>query len=204
MINIGVAGYGTDQEMLLLKRLYHRLQPDMVFLIFTGTNDFDDNSTNFSYGFFKPYFRASGDTLQLAGVPVPRSIRSRIGTVPLLFDVSYFARFIGMLVAMISERQKIVVPDPSKKLVLLLKSFVELHSAKFLLGFENTTDRFAKELSESGVFTVDLITKLRYTTHATHWTPEGHIWVKNKICQTFSSAAFRKQYGEDAPVCKEQ
>src|ERR1700730_12684079 len=45
----GVAGYGTDQEYLLLKRLWPKVKPAVVVLIFCAQNDRVDNSTNIRY-----------------------------------------------------------------------------------------------------------------------------------------------------------
>jgi hypothetical protein len=53
----GVSGYGTDQEYLLLKRLWPRVKPAVVVLIFCAQNDRLDNSTNRRYDSYqKPYF----------------------------------------------------------------------------------------------------------------------------------------------------
>ena len=53
----GVAGYGTDQEYLLLQRLWPRVKPAVVVLIFCSDNDRLDNRTNIRYAsYHKPYF----------------------------------------------------------------------------------------------------------------------------------------------------
>src|SRR6266404_8465824 len=71
----GVSGYGTDQEYLLLKRLWPKVKPAVVVLIFCGLNDRLDNSTNIRYeGYQKPYFATAPDgSLVLTGQPVPKS-----------------------------------------------------------------------------------------------------------------------------------
>src|SRR5438874_2301276 len=71
----GVSGYGTDQEYLLLKRLWPKVEPAVVVLIFCSQNDRLDNSTNRSYDYYrKPYFAAQPDgSVVLMGQPVPRS-----------------------------------------------------------------------------------------------------------------------------------
>ena len=48
--NAGVAAYGTDQEYLLLRRLWPRIKPSVVVLIFCEINDGDDNSSNIRHG----------------------------------------------------------------------------------------------------------------------------------------------------------
>src|ERR1700752_4651158 len=42
----GVSGYGTDQEYLLLRRLWPQVKPAIVVLVFCAENDRQDNSTN--------------------------------------------------------------------------------------------------------------------------------------------------------------
>ena len=57
IINAGVPGYGTDQEYLLLNRIWNVTRPDVVVLIFCSNNDRADNSSNLRYaGYLKPYF----------------------------------------------------------------------------------------------------------------------------------------------------
>jgi lysophospholipase L1-like esterase len=42
VVNLGVAGYGTGQELMLLKHEGLRYQPDLVLLVFTIANDVED------------------------------------------------------------------------------------------------------------------------------------------------------------------
>jgi hypothetical protein len=71
----GVSGYGTDQEYLLLQRLWPKVKPAVVVLIFCTDNDREDNSSNIRYeGYQKPYFATAPDgSLVLQGQPVPKS-----------------------------------------------------------------------------------------------------------------------------------
>lgn len=69
-VNLGVTGYGTDQELLLFEQLGRRLQPDLVVLVVCD-NDFDQNTQDFVYdAYYKPFFQ--GPALTLEGTPVPR------------------------------------------------------------------------------------------------------------------------------------
>ena len=76
VINFGVAGYGTDQEMLLYDQLGQRYGPDLVIVLFYG-NDLWNNVSTRGIGAergYKPYFRLdAADRLRLQGVPVRRS-----------------------------------------------------------------------------------------------------------------------------------
>jgi hypothetical protein len=54
----GVSGYGTDQEYLLLQKLWPKVKPAVVVLIFCTDNDRQDNSSNIRYeGFRSPISR---------------------------------------------------------------------------------------------------------------------------------------------------
>ena len=74
--NFGIAGYGTDQALLLFDKRGARFEPDEVLLFFYG-NDLWNNAARKGIGAergFKPYFKAHKDgRLALAGVPVPKS-----------------------------------------------------------------------------------------------------------------------------------
>lgn len=74
VINAGVRGYGTDQELLYLIKRGLALHPDVVVLGFVPANDLENNVTVHTAGriFSKPYFELGIDgELKLQGVPVP-------------------------------------------------------------------------------------------------------------------------------------
>lgn len=75
VINMGVSGYGTDQELLYFEREGRLYQPDDV-LVFFYANDLWNNVSQVGIGAeegFKPYFVLTpGGGLRLAGVPVPK------------------------------------------------------------------------------------------------------------------------------------
>ncbi len=75
VLNCGIAGYGTDQELLLYETLAPRFAADTVLLFFYG-NDLWNNASDRGIGAergFKPYFRLDSDgRLALRGTPVRR------------------------------------------------------------------------------------------------------------------------------------
>ena len=72
--NLGVSGYGNDQEYLLLQKYYDKFRPEIVFVVFCTDNDRDDNSyNNINGGYFKPYFEIEEGNLKLKDQPVPLS-----------------------------------------------------------------------------------------------------------------------------------
>jgi hypothetical protein len=76
VLNFGVAGFGTDQELLLFRRHGTRYLPDDVVVLFYA-NDLWNNQSHKGIGSergHKPYFRISGaGELMLRGVPVEKS-----------------------------------------------------------------------------------------------------------------------------------
>jgi GDSL-like lipase/acylhydrolase family protein len=77
VINGGVAGYGTDQELLWLRSEGLRYRPDLVILVMCG-NDDDENNSELVYNVYhKPRFtRTAQGELVLGGVPVPLASRT--------------------------------------------------------------------------------------------------------------------------------
>jgi hypothetical protein len=74
VINAGVPGWGTDQELIYFENSACRLEPDVVVLVFTTANDVVNNGLDhlFLGSAPKPRFDVAGDTLILADeVPKP-------------------------------------------------------------------------------------------------------------------------------------
>ncbi len=71
VVNGGVAGYASDQELLLYRTLGRSLHPGLVLLFFFG-NDVVHNARDNYWRGRKPYFVAEAGALVLRGVPVPR------------------------------------------------------------------------------------------------------------------------------------
>lgn len=99
VLNLGVYGYGTDQEMLLLEREGLRYSPDIILLAFSA-GDLSDNMNSINSGSSKPYFKLAGGRLVLKNSPVPertvfRRNESRGSVVKdLLYNHSHFYRLV--------------------------------------------------------------------------------------------------------------
>jgi len=69
MLNFGIGGYGTAQELLTLRKDALRFSPDLVLLAFYPENDFQDNSKELSakegWRMPAPYFVRSNEKLIL-------------------------------------------------------------------------------------------------------------------------------------------
>src|SRR5258708_32845469 len=134
ILSAGVSGYGTDQEYLLLKRLWAKVQPAVVVLIFCTQNDRLDNSTNIRYeGYQKPYFEIAGDgALVLNNVPVPKSrlqyIREDWWVRNLWLGRLVTASYVG------ARYPLVTVPDPTERLGSQMRGVVEANGAQLIVG----------------------------------------------------------------------
>lgn len=70
--NLSVCGYGTDQELLVLKS-HPPLRPDVVLVEFAVGNDLDNILSARAYNLPKPRFLLKEGSLSLTGSPVPRT-----------------------------------------------------------------------------------------------------------------------------------
>ncbi|MDD5025966.1 MAG: SGNH/GDSL hydrolase family protein [Candidatus Peribacteraceae bacterium] len=62
-INFGVGGYGTAQELLMLRNRVWLYDPDIVLLAFFAGNDIRNNSSTLEGDLLRPYFTVRGTTL---------------------------------------------------------------------------------------------------------------------------------------------
>lgn len=75
VINFGVSGYSTDQELLLFKEQGKPLQPDVVVLV-VASNDFSDNiRSTVNVYYQKPLYVLENSRLVLTNRPVPEPDR---------------------------------------------------------------------------------------------------------------------------------
>ena len=73
VINAGVSGYSTDQELLWYQREGIRYDTDLVILAFTGNDVGDNNQELVSTIYYKPRFVLEGGQLVATGNPVPKT-----------------------------------------------------------------------------------------------------------------------------------
>jgi len=188
IIPAGVSGFGTDQEYLLLQRLWPRVKPAVVVLIFCSQNDRLDNSTNIRYdNYFKPYFATQPDgSAVLMGQPVPRSqllhyrddwLVRNLWLVRLATDA--YVRF---------RYPPVSVPDPTEELVGKIRQYVEDNGSKFLVGIQHHDDALATYLEANGIPFAKLDGIPFYTQGwGPHWTPEGQKIVAGRILDLLSA-----------------
>ena len=146
---------------MLLQQVIDDYRPDAVIYMFSAT-DLDDNAVNFNYrAYYKPYFVAAGDGLELRGVPVPRaSVWSR-----LVSSLTSFPRLRG-------DAEPVTL-----RLISAMDDFVKAKGASFAVGLIDEVPPVRRHLERQGIVFFDLThvdQRYRYPGHGFHWTPEGH------------------------------
>lgn len=179
--NLGVVGYGTDQELLLLQRTFDRLTPHIVFLLFCAENDHQDNSTSINYGCYKPYFTTNAAGVQLQGVPVPCSENLYCAAHPLLSH-SFLFRLVVRIWKRFTLPPGVRQDDPTPALILEMRKYVQAKDAYFVVGLTAPDPEIESLLQHSGIPWLDLKTDYRLSGDY-HWTTQGHSFAAEKIEQ---------------------
>ncbi len=178
IVNLGVSGYGTDQEYLLLKKVFDNILPDEVVLIITP-NDKSDNSSNMRYGgYYKPYFLLKNKELDLSGIPVPKSLNHYHSRFPNLTR----SRLVQFVAKAISPKS-IEVDEQTIELIQAIHTFLSINNSRLILAFTEETELaiYQTELDQLEIPFISVENEFVYPTHGNHWTPEGHRLVSQII-----------------------
>jgi hypothetical protein len=195
LFNMGVSGYGTDQEFLLFRRYFKHYKPDHVVLLFCTDNDFRDNSSNFVYDqYYAPYFVVQDGALKLAPGNVAVSESYIFRKYENIFTRS------ALLQAGLRVYGKLFLPnkftqtnsDPTKELLLEFRGFVETHGISFSVVLTSPHKDLEKFLRESNIqyLSLSVPDHYRFPSYGNHWTGKGH-QVAAAQMEPFFKARFR-------------
>jgi hypothetical protein len=192
IVNAGVNGYGTDQEYLLLDRIWSAFRPAVVVLNFTAANDRDDNTHNMiSDGYYKPYLAQAADgAWHFLGQPVPKSRQSYFIEDPLVKNL-WLAR-LAVTSYIYLRYPKIEVPDPTEQLVGMMRDLVESRGAKFLVGLQFGDAKLETFLRAQEIRYTSFDGAESYVVQGNHWTPKGHVLVADRLKALLSEAGVVK------------
>jgi hypothetical protein len=188
IVNAGVPGYGTDQEYLLLEKIWDQIKPDVVVLMYCSDNDRADNSTNMRYdGYYKPYVVQTPDgRWEFRGQPVPKSRR-------VYFVDNWLVRNVWLARVAVSAWVQVVVPriyvpDPTEHLVATMRAFVEARGAKFLVGVQSRehVPRITPFLDAQNIPNTSFDGAESFDDFGFHWTPKGQAYVADTLLALFS------------------
>lgn len=177
IFNLGVSGYSTDQELLLIMDQFDYYSPRIVFLVFCTYNDEMENTLNSIYHgmYYKPYFDIN-ENMALKGIPVPMSL-SYFGLKHPLLANSYVVRLIVKTFA----APLVTVDNPTRAIIHQLKEFVAQRGALLVIGMVESHGFLEHFLTDEGIPYVQMEGADRFPSHVWHWTPAGHTTVSSVI-----------------------
>jgi hypothetical protein len=192
----GVSGYATDQELLLLQRIWPKVKPSVVVLIFCASNDRKDNiHSRYYFNYYKPYYETQPDgSLVLKGQPVPKSQLIYYRDNWLVHNL-WLARLATNVYVRLMY-PIVTVPDPSEKLVGKMRDYVEANGGKFMVGIQHHVpdhvEPLVKYLEANRIPYVSLIgadpiPESRENIWGPHWTPKGQADVAERIYGMFAA-----------------
>ncbi len=112
VINAGVSGYSTDQELLWLENDGMKYQPDLVLLVLSGNDDALNRRSVAYFVYPKPFFDLTpGGDLVLRNVPVPRAS----GVRRLAYFASRRSGFINFAVGRVSVGRSAITRRADKR-----------------------------------------------------------------------------------------
>ncbi|MHC5212664.1 MAG: SGNH/GDSL hydrolase family protein [Planctomycetota bacterium] len=193
VLNMGVSGYGTDQQLLLWRQTGRSLAPDIVVLTVCA-NDTREVYRAAMYGRKKPRFVLDGGRPVLRGVPVPRH---------------RFAEWSHLLRSAWSNRLKAANPPlrpdetgPARQLqAALLHALAEDVTgagARLLVVSQDEPWLTGPLAGIPGVLSLDVGPALAMAAEAgpvtfardPHWNARGHAVVADAIEQTIRAAGW--------------
>src|SRR6516225_2547914 len=186
MVNAGVSGYGTDQQFLLMKRLWNEVNPKYVVLTFCVDNDRDDNTSSYRYRkYHKPYFvpTPSGEW-QVRGYPLPRPTRDDV-TGSAWLEHFALARFAIDTYRALRNRE-IIVPDRTEDLIGIMRRTAEARGARLVVGLQRHEPRLETYLQAQKIPYTTFDEAPGYPVAGWHWTPEGNAVVAKKYLALFA------------------
>jgi hypothetical protein len=182
IINMGVSGYGTDQEFLLAQKWFDHYQPDIVVLIFTETDWFDNNDNYVYNGYYKPLYDVADGKLVIKGIPVRKSLNYYYHEYPFLAKSHMLQMLIKGYERTTSPRRDLS-NDVTFEIIKKMKEYVESKGAKFKLVFAFNFD-YEKKASLCKSADADCLflgdNDMGFTQGG-HWSPKGNDSVSAKL-----------------------
>ena len=184
--NLGVSGYGTDQQYLLLRNLPFsaaldfELRPKVVLVVFCS-NDLEEVMFDVMYGKSKPLLSRGGEAsreLEFRNQPVPFPWLERSST----FYRSLRRHWIERTRPPLTERGSSDGVERIGRLYRAMRKQAERLGATFLVAHQGEPYVTAS-LTQSGIRGIDLSAALNASTsegsevifdHDPHWNARGH------------------------------
>jgi hypothetical protein len=182
VLNMGVSGFGSDQSLLLMKRMLPRVRPSIAVLVFCTINDRDENQRNRVHGgYYKPYMVESKGALQVCGVPARKSALFYYGRYPRLFGRVYWLRVLARVYEGLLLPHEIRVPDITERIIQEMRAVCDAQGCRFVVGLEDHDQPLERSCDEQGIPMVFLGNRARFPGPSAHWNDEGNRIVAQRI-----------------------
>lgn len=118
VLNFGVSGYGTAQELLTYKHFARKFSPDIVLLAFYPGNDIKDNDKALAGNYPRPYFTPGQDGLELDDSfrRSPKQRRSKRA-----YDLYYYLTDHSLILSLFDQLRYRQRPDQSAQYRALVR-----------------------------------------------------------------------------------
>lgn len=184
VINSGVSGWGTDQELLYLRQEGLKYLPDVVVVALFIGNDLDNNVAAEQYLLHKPVFADGQLTLENSPVPKPRQYASDTlrRSLASLDPVEHTVAILGGISETCEQANcqlvlmkfgNFLAPDLPRAQDLERRFEASLESARLSLKYFDLDERFA----ERGLNAV----MLTQGNDDGHWNAFGHARVAEEL-----------------------
>jgi hypothetical protein len=90
----------------------------------------------------------------------------------------------------------VTVPDPTERLIGMMREFVESQGAQFLVGLQYRDAKLEQALGAAKIPYVSFEGAEHYFGDGDHWTPKGHETVANRLMTLLSDNGIKSP---DAP-----
>ena len=196
VVNLGVTGYGTDQQLRVLEVEGFGYEPDLVLLVSFLSNDLDDIQYWRNLSWPKPWYERRGEELILHRPKASWGARVRS------------ASYLGEILARTFERSRqhwsftmgTPLADPAEHYVALVKRMQQLCDERdvplvvvlaYAMGRREHGPTPREEMARDGlaqagvevIDSLDLFEDERHYAEDGHWNAEGHRVLAQRIAQ---------------------
>ena len=145
-------------------------------------------STNNVYdGYFKSYFEVSNGNLELKGVPPPLSKNYYMSDFHQILGIRFLTKshLIAHILKLIEKaptHNHVEVKYPTMAILKAMDNFIKEKGAKFIIATTGYSQELENFSTKEKIMYIDLTNSYKYPRHGSHWTPQGHYFVAEKIC----------------------
>ena len=201
VVNLGVAGYGTDQELRLLETEGVLYQPDVVILTVCVVNDLDDITYDRLYSWPKPHYSLENGGLRLWKPVATWGVRARESSYLLEFTYQRFMTGVNKSRRVAGFAAE-TAPAVFEALIQRIAAVAGEHGARLVAVIAYGPTTMTRDFSDLGRYVNDVLARkavptldtrqlfadrspdpdrLLYSPRGLHWNAQGHAIVAEGI-----------------------